>query len=154
MICDELAGGDDTVGLERGLELGQRLQARVGPDPLVGLELLLAPVDFDRDRDDLAVEASLVRGAGGALMTADAEAVEILTAEVPLLRDQLGRDALGHQTADGLVTLHHLRTERESRAVAQGGAHRHAGHGLDARGDDDVVRAGDHTLGGKVRRLL
>src|SRR6476659_1926736 len=42
-----VAGGDDAVGLERGLELGQRLEAGVGADALVGPELLLPAVDLD-----------------------------------------------------------------------------------------------------------
>ena len=33
-------------------------------------------------------------------------------------------------------------------------AHRHARHALDAGRDHDVVRAGDHALGGEVHRLL
>ena len=34
------------------------------------------------------------------------------------------------------------------------GAHGHGGHDLDAGGDDDVVGAGHHALGGEVGRLL
>ena len=52
-----VGGGDDTVFLEGGLELGQRLHRRVGPDALVGRELLVARLGRHRDRHDLTIEA-------------------------------------------------------------------------------------------------
>jgi hypothetical protein len=33
-------------------------------------------------------------------------------------------------------------------------AHRHAGHAFNTGGDDDVIGAGHHALGGKMHRLL
>ena len=43
-----------------------------------------------------------------------AEGVEVLAGEAPLLGDQLGRDALGHEAADVGVALDDLGPEREA----------------------------------------
>ena len=51
---------------------------------------------------DLALEATLGGGPGRVLLAAGAEAVEVLPGQVPLVGDQLGRDALRHQPADRL----------------------------------------------------
>ena len=71
VICDELPGGDHAaVGLERGLERGEPLDAscRAG-SPRRGVNVDDAVVGRDRHRHDLALEAPLVgrpRGARGA----------------------------------------------------------------------------------------
>ena len=104
---------------------------------------------------DLPLEATLGGGLLGAVLAERAERVELLARQVPLLGDELGRDALGHEAADGLVALHHRGAERRADVLHHHRrAHRHEAHDLDTRGDDDVVRAGDHALRGEVGRLL
>ena len=107
----------------------------------------------DVDRHDLAVEAALFGGAGGAQVRLHRERVVLLAGDAPLLGDQLGRDALRHE----------VRVARESSDRPNGmpylpsadrRAHRHGAHVLDAGRDHDVVRAGDHALRREVRRLL
>ena len=83
-------------------------------------------------------------------MAARRELVELLAREAPLRRDQLRADALRHKAVG--VALRHRAERVAARQYAR--AHRHPAHRLDTRGDDDVVRAGDHTLGGEADRLL
>ena len=86
-------------------------------------------------------------------MRFEREAIVVLSRDVPLLGDELGRDPLGHETATLLVAREHLGSERLA-AGSERRAHRHPGHALDAGGDHHVVRAGDHALGREVRGLL
>ena len=81
--------------------------------------------------------------------------VEVVAGDAPLVGDQLGRDALRHEAALVGVAGADLGPERVAElAVGHRGTHRHTGHHLDAGGDDDVVGAGDHALGGEVGGLL
>ena len=82
----------------------------VGLDELAGL--LVAGLGLDRD--DLVVEAALVGGLGGPLLALGAEGVEVLAAEVPLVGDHLGRDALGHEAAGVGVAGVMASAEREA----------------------------------------
>ena len=94
-------------------------------------------------------------GPGRPLLAPGAERVHVLAGDAPLVGDQLGRDALRHEPALVGVAGADLRAERVAElAVGHRGAHRHTGHHLDAGGDDDVVGAGDHALGGEVGGLL
>ena len=163
MICDELPA----VTLPSGLNAGFRL-ARVStvvprrmPSSAVtrSSESTTLPVSRSRRLSRTATislskrPSSVARG--GALLALGAEGVEVLTGQAPLVGDQLGRDALRHEPADLGVAQADLRAERHAvLAVGEGGTHRDLGHDLDAGGDDDVVGAGDHPLGGEVGRLL
>ena len=92
---------------------------------------------------------------GGPLLALRAEGVHVLAGDAPLLGDQLGGDALGHEAALVGVAGADLGAERVAElAVGHRRPHRHTGHHLDAGGDDDVVGAGDHALGGEVGGLL
>src|SRR5699024_835566 len=75
-------------------------------------------------------------GAGG-------EGVEVLAGH-PV---EAGDDVRGDALRDEVVVEVGLRVEGEGAAV---GAHRHAGHGLYATGEDELVPAGAHLLCGEV----
>ena len=160
-ICDEFAGSDLAVGLERRLQAGEALGRRAGADALVTGVLLaefvdlaaVAVEDLGVHGDDLVVEAALVRGLLAALLGLGAERVEVFAGDAPLVGDHVGADALGHEAADRCVASHDGRAERD-RAGRDRGAHRRGRHDLDAGGDRDVVRAGDDALGGEVGGLL
>ena len=154
-----VAGGDLAVGLERRLELGQRLDGGAGRMPssavttrrarrlLVARRPAPATISFSKRPSSVACAARC--------WLCGAEGVEVLAGEAPLVGDQLGRDALRHEAADRRRSGRRPSGRTGSRlAVGHRGAHRHAGHDLDAGGDDDVVGAGDHALGGEVGRLL
>jgi hypothetical protein len=101
------------------------------------------------DRDDLAVEVAAGRGVRRPPVRFGGEGVELVSAEAPLVGDELRRDALVHE-AFGVPLADaggHLRT-------GDARAERHPAHRLDARRDHDVVRARHDPLGGEVRRLL
>ena len=67
------------------------------------------------DRDDLPLEAALGGGPGRVLLAPGAEGVEVLAGQVPVVGDHLGRDALGHQSADRLVAQPDQSGRREAR---------------------------------------
>ena len=89
-----VAGGDDALGVEGRLELGERLDGGVGADALVGADhavdghdlagLLVAAAG--RDRQDLAVEAALVAGARGPLLRGGRELVDLVARRGPTSR--------------------------------------------------------------------
>ncbi len=158
-----VAGGDHAVGFEGRLEVGQCLDGGAGADALVrcvefvGLDefagLLVA--GLGPDGDDLVVEATLGVGPLGPLLAQGTEGVEVVARQAPLLGDDLGRDALGHQPADVGIAQAHRLAEREADVLDHGrGAHGDHAHDLDAGGDDDVVGPGHHALGGEMGRLL
>ena len=158
-----VAGGDLAVRLERRLEVGERLDGGALPDALVGADQLVGLGDgagllvaVERAHgDDLVVEASLGGGLGGPALALGREGVEVLAGQAPLVRDELGRDALGDEAAHVGVALVDPGAEREAElAVTDGGAHRHLAHDLDAGGHHDVGGAGDDGLGGEVGGLL
>jgi hypothetical protein len=75
----------------RSLARLSRLVSRA--DVLVGIEGLRLALDLDLHRHDLALEAALVDGAGGALLALQRELVLVLAADAPALGDVLRRDA-------------------------------------------------------------
>ena len=154
MICDELPAVDAAALLlrpERRLELGERLQRRLA-QALVDLHQRAVGAEHGQD---LPLEAALGRRPGRPLLALGAEGVHVVAGDAPLVGDQLGRDALRHEPTLVGVAGADLRAERVAElAVGHRRAHRHAGHHLDAGGDDDVVGAGDHALGGEVGGLL
>jgi hypothetical protein len=102
-----VARRDDAIGLERGLELGEALERRVGPDAFVEGHRRRSRLGDDRNRDDLVLEAALLGRARGTAVGLEREGVVLLTVDSPLLGDELGRDALGHE----VVALEHLGPE-------------------------------------------
>ena len=134
-------------GVEGRLELGERRGGRLGADGLVGVDHAAVGQGH---RQQLAREGSGCRGRRRTPVRLGGELVELGAVEVPLGRDQLGRDALVHQPLR--VARRDARTERR-RSLSRR-AERHPAHHLDAGRDDDVVRAGDHALRGEVRGLL
>src|SRR6266511_803951 len=74
-----VARRDHAVGLEGGLEVGELLEGGVGPEAFVAREEALAVVVGDLDGDDLALEAALLRRAGGPQVRLEREAVVVLT---------------------------------------------------------------------------
>ena len=136
------------VTLPSGLNAGLRLasvsagralaDALVGGDHLVGLgdcAGLLVGGSSARGTISCSKRPSAVARAARALALGG-EGVELLAGQAPLVGDQLGRDALGHQPAHVGVALVDPGAERHAElAVADRGAHRHLAHDLDAGGD-------------------
>ena len=99
-----VAGGDETVLLERGLQRREPLERGLRSDSLVvGVD-----VAVETERQDLAIEAALVACARGALLRAQCDLVALLARDPPLLRDQLGAEAL----VDDGMALAQLRRKR------------------------------------------
>ena len=136
VICDELPAVTLPSGLNAGLSLASVSTVVPGRMPssrgeqLVGLDELagLLVAGLGLHGDDLVVEATLVGGLLGPLLALGAEGVEVLAGEVPLVGDQLGRDALGHEAADVGVALAMTVAEREADVLDHDrGAHRARG---------------------------
>src|SRR5207302_1500603 len=85
-----VAGGDLAVGAEHGLQFGERLHGRTGPDPLVGGDRLAVHLP----RDQLPRKAPLLGRAARVLLGAGGDLVEIGAGEVPLVGDALRALAL------------------------------------------------------------
>jgi hypothetical protein len=155
-----VAGGDLAVGLERRLQVGERLDGGAGADALVLGDELGALDDVAGllveallgDPDDLVVEAALLGGPLGPLLGLGPEGVELLAGQAPLVGDHLGRDPLRDEAGVGVAGEHPV--AEGDRAGGHRGPHGGGGHDLDAGGDGDVVGTGDHALGGEVGRLL
>ena len=128
--------------VERGLEAGQRLDRGAGPDDLVGRRARRSAPARCRS-GPLWLPRRPSRGCPPRTRRAAA-------GEAPLGGDQFGADALRHKAVG--VALRHRAERVAARQHAR--AHRHPAHRLDARGDHDVVGAGDHALGGEADRLL
>ena len=84
------------------------------------------------DRHDLVLEAALVDRGNGAPVRLERVGVELLTGQIPLVRDHLGRDPL----RDDLEAL-----EQRVGEIASARPHRHARHRLDPGRDDEVELA-------------
>ena len=132
------------IGGEGGLELAQRLDRRALADELVVVEDGVL-VDVLHGDDRVREAALLLRG-GGALLGAGGVGVHVVAGELLDRGDQVGADALRDE---GRVVVG-LGVHRPGAAV---GAHRDAGHGLDAAGEDEVLPAGGDLLGGDVDGL-
>ena len=163
MICDELPAVTTPSGLKAGLRLASVSTVVPGRMPSSAVSIssvsMSSPVSLSRGLAWTGMislskrPSSVARSARCWLL--GAEGVEVLAGEAPLLGDDLGRDALGHEAADVGVAQAHGVAEREADVLDHGrGAHRHEAHDLDAGGDDDVVGAGHDALGGEVGRLL
>ena len=114
-----VAGGDDAVLLEGGLEPGERLDRRAGPDALVLAHRTAGRVHGD----DLLVEEARGLGRGGPRVRRGGDLVEVLAGQAPALRDHLGADALVHQAVvvagvharrEGSVAADHVREHRHA----------------------------------------
>ncbi len=107
---------------------------------------------FDLEGNDLALETTLLGRAGGELVGADADLVELGAGDLPLVGDHLGRDplvdqveALVERLGEGEAVLLH-----DAEAVGEGDVP----HVLDAAADGDVVDAGGDQGRGEVDALL
>ena len=129
---------------ERRLETGEALDGGVGADGLVAVEHGHAAEVLDRD--DRVVEVAVGPRLRGAVVRLGGVRVDVLAVPALDRGDQVGADALRHEA--GLERGG--RVHRPGAAVA---AHRHAAHRLDAAGDDQVLEARAHALGGLVDGL-
>jgi hypothetical protein len=129
---------------EGGLERAERLHVRPGAHVLVALE----------DRQSVEVghghhrarEPPLLPGPGRAALALDRIGVGIVAGEAVLRRDDVRRDALGHE----------IGAHREVGVHADGeavGSHGHPAHHLDPARDIEVADARAHLVGGEVRGL-
>ena len=111
---------------------------------------------LDLDRGDLVLEGTALGRGDGALVTLVGILVELVLVQPVLLGDHLGAGELAE--LDVRITLFLARALGHAKTVLgrqdNGEAHRHAGHALDAGGDDDVLRPAHHRLGGEMQRLL
>ena len=152
-ICDELPAVILPSSLNAGFSLASVSAVVPSRMPSSVVSISVSPSTSTGDRDDLVLEAALGGGLRGALLAQGAERVEVLAGDAVLVGDHVGADALRRQAGLG-VAVELLLREREAHALHDRGAHRGAGHDLDAGGDDDVVGAGHHALRGEVHRLL
>src|SRR5581483_12227760 len=143
-----VSGGDETTFLERGLELREYVKRRARADPLVGR----VNRAVDPERHDLAPETPLLGRARSALVRAHRDLVAFAARDAPLLRNQLGADAL----VDDAVALEKLRRVRRAVVLGDlaGRCERDVAHVLHAATDGDVVYAGRDQRGREVHRLL
>ena len=122
VICDEFAAVTTPSGLKAGFSLASVSIDESGRMPssvrMVSLpsSVVMSIGTISRSKRPSAVALR------GPPVRLDREAVVVLTADVPLLGDQLGRDALRHEVR---VALEHLRAERHA-AGDDRRAHRHA----------------------------
>src|SRR2546430_17569223 len=107
---------------------------------------------FYRNRDDLAAEASFCCRAGSPAMTREAELVEFVPADLPLLCHQISADALVNQPI--IIAFQHLATKGLSRTLLVRRPHRYTRHHLNAARDRYIVCATEYTLRCKMNSLL
>src|SRR4029078_5901159 len=108
------AGSDLAIGLEGGLQVGQRLDGGARADALVAEHQVAALDDVAGllveallgDTDDLVVEAALVGGTLCAVLALGTEGVELLAGDAPPVGDELGGDALGHEPRIAVASQH------------------------------------------------
>src|SRR5205814_841481 len=135
--------GDRAIGVERRLQLRERLRGAVGADALVS-------VDRDRitlalgnlDGDDLLGELSLVPCFGGPLMTSGSPCILLLTGDPDLPVDLIGGlpHLLAGERRPQAVVDHRVDELGVSEARALSGARekvRRAAQRLPTAGDDD-----------------
>src|SRR5690606_10843075 len=133
-----------TDGRERRLQLGQTLEGRVRTHVLVLVEDGQAVLVLDRD--DRLGEVAAGPGCRRELLRTQCVGVDVLAGEALDGRVEVGGDALGNQVA--VVVGGGIEHPR-----ATAGAHGHAGHRLDATGEDELVPARADVLRSHVDGL-
>ena len=153
-----VAGGD--VGRRIGLpalrrgQLGQGLEAGVGPNALVVVEGLARDVALgvlERDGDDLLGEVARLGGLVGPPVALEGVLVHVLTADLPAFGEDLGDAELHPQLA--VDDAEKVLAEGALAALGVRG-HRRARHRFDTACDGEVVVAGLDAGGHEVHRLL
>jgi hypothetical protein len=118
-----------------------------------------ALVDLDPgQRGDLALEVTVIDRRDRAAVALQGESFHVLARDLPSVGDHLGGAELG----DLLVPIALLPAGRAAERVAEAellaaghrGRDRDRAHVLHAAGDDQVLGAAHHPLGGEVDRLL
>src|SRR5664279_6036607 len=126
---------------ERGLQCAERLDGRARARELIVVEHDVA-VDVD-NRDERAAERAVGYRFARAGLRFGREAIEVLTTEALDRADEVGADALRHEARG----VGRLRVHGPGAAV---GAHRDARHRLHPAGDEQILPARAHLLGGDV----
>ena len=139
------------------LQLGESLEGRVGPDRLIGRDLVLALPRLDGDGDDLLRELAVLGRLVGELMRALGEAVHVRPGDLELVGDVAGlvdHLLLGEGVGESVVG-HRVDRSDVTHAEAEPGSRQEVGrlaHRLHAAGDADVEIAGPDRLVGDPDR--
>src|SRR5690348_10267137 len=146
-----VSGGDDSFGVEGGLEFGERFERSVGARAFVGVEIHSAGVraiavavhgsesDFDGDNFDL--EFSGGDGGEGLLMALEGKFVGLFARDAVFFGEIFGGEA--HAEVGVGIMVHEPRIGRNFVA-----AHGNHAHGFGAAGENDFGLSGDDAFGG------
>ncbi len=85
-------------------------------------------------------------------MALQAKLVQFGSAQFPLLGHEVGADTLVYQPI--IIAPQHATTKWRPGAILIGRTQRNPGHRLNSPCDHNVIRSANHTLRGKVNRLL
>ena len=152
-----IAGGDGARIAERGLQLGELFEGRLGTGVFVLADDRVALATLDGDGGDLAGEEAGGLGSAGLVLATEREAVLGVAGDLELLRDVLAglRHGIGavhrlHQPVDeapadgGVVNLGSPGERFGGLALHERGA----GHALDTAGQHEFGLAGADGTGG------
>mmetsp|Transcript_114174 Transcript_114174/g.285624 ORF Transcript_114174/g.285624 Transcript_114174/m.285624 type:complete len:255 (+) Transcript_114174:281-1045(+) len=131
------------VRLEGGLQLGEALERRARPRPLVGgdghrRDLALLVLHLRSHRHDLGVEEALLLRREGLGVGVDGHLVLLLTRDLVGLSDVFGRDAHRHQAGRSQVIVADLRAELLHIHTGRHVVHRHGLHAAREAHVDDA----------------
>ena len=135
-----------------GPQLPERLQRRIAPGALVGVDDGRAPTRLDQHRDDFLLELTSVHGLDGEAVGAQRELVGLgprnprLRGRVLGVASHMAMAERAPQTVQHDPVLEGLISELDAGSQSPNVV-RHVGHRLHASGHDQVGIAGSHGLG-------
>lgn len=148
-----VAGGDDAVLLEGGLQAGQGLHGGAGTGTLIGINDHRALLALDLYGNDLVLELALGHGLFALLLAVGGELIEHFAGQVPLLGNIFGSDAhvIVIESIPQGVIYHGIYQGSIAHAVAVTALHHGVGgerHALHTAGYYDIgIASLDHLSG-------
>ena len=148
-----VAGGDDAVLLEGGLQAGQGLHSGAGTGTLIGINDHRALLALDLYGNDLVLELALSHSLFALLLAVGGELIEHFAGQVPLLGNIFGSDAhvIVIESIPQGVIYHGIYQGSIAHAVAVTALHHGVGgerHALHTAGYYDIgIASLDHLSG-------